>query len=487
VSAYDLPVTASRYDPVTSPFFRFLNAFCVAPMFSLALQIGDLSMILAGALFALSFTYGSAAASHLDDLFGLLAVLLALLAFHVIGVYRSSDSNGTATRSTARAICGWLAAQLVVAVVSDSYPGAAQRMNWIVCWTALSAALMLLHRYTLYAAQRALRSRGYGRTPVAIVARAEHGREIATRLAANQDAAFTPELIFDTALERDMLVKDIPTVCRLESFTQLVRAHRIGELWIVDARDEPGCVERIVDAFRDDFVNIRVVPALEGRTLPEPAIVDCLGMPVLNVVASPERGLRVLPKAIFDRLFALCALLGLAPVLAAIALAVKCSSPGPVFFRQRRKGMNGEVFSIYKFRTMHQGAERPGIVTQASRNDTRITRIGRFLRSTSLDELPQFINVLKGEMSVVGPRPHAVEHDEYYKNLVQDYMYRYRIKPGITGWAQVNGYRGETERVEKMAARVMFDIHYIQHWTMGLDLKIVWLTVLKGFVGSNAY
>jgi putative colanic acid biosysnthesis UDP-glucose lipid carrier transferase len=456
-------------------------------MFSFALQIGDLLMIVAGALFALSFTYGTAAPAHLDDLFGLLGILLALFAFHLTGVYRSSDGNGAAAPSTSRAICGWFVAQLAVTLISDNYPGAAQRMNWILCWTVLSATLMLLHRYTLYAVLRALRSRGYGRTPVAIVARAEHGREIATRLAAKHDAAFTPELIFDTALERDTLVADIPTVCRLESFTQLVRAHRIGELWIVDARDETGYVERIVDAFRDDFVNIRVVPALEGRTLPEPAIVDCLGMPVLNVIASPERGLRVLPKAIFDRIFALCALLALAPVLGAIAVAVKCSSPGPVFFRQSRKGMNGEVFSIYKFRTMYQGADRPGTVMQASRNDARITRTGRFLRSTSLDELPQFINVLKGEMSVVGPRPHAVEHDEYYKNLVQDYMYRYRIKPGITGWAQVNGYRGETERVEKMAARVMFDIHYIQHWTLGLDLKIVWLTVLKGFVGSNAY
>jgi putative colanic acid biosynthesis UDP-glucose lipid carrier transferase len=456
-------------------------------MFSLALQIGDLLMIVAGALFALSFTYSDTSPSHLDDLFGLLGIVLALLAFHLTGVYRSRDGNRSAARSTTRAICCWLGAQLAVALISGGYPGAEQRMNWILCWTALSSVLMLLHRYTLYAALRALRSRGYGRTPVAIVARAEHGRAIATRLAAKQDAAFTPELIFDTALERDTLVADIPTVCELDSFTQLVRAHRIGELWIVDARDEPACVERIVDAFRDDFVNIRIVPALEGRLLPEPAIVDCLGVPVLNVIASPERGLRVLPKAIFDRLFALCALLALAPVLVAIAVAVKCSSPGPVFFRQSRKGMNGEVFSIYKFRTMYQGADRPGTVTQASRNDARITRLGRFLRSTSLDELPQFINVLKGEMSVVGPRPHAVEHDEYYKNLVQDYMYRYRIKPGITGWAQVNGYRGETERIEKMAARVMFDIHYIQHWTLGLDLKIVWLTVLKGFVGSNAY
>jgi putative colanic acid biosysnthesis UDP-glucose lipid carrier transferase len=452
-------------------------------MVSLALKIGDLSMIVAGALMARSLVYSDTAPpSHLDDLFG----LLALLAFHLLGVYRSRNSGG-AVRSTSRALFAWLAAQLAVALVSSKYPHADLRGHWIVFWTGLTAALMLMMRFMLYAVLHALRDRGYGCTPVAIVGRAEQGRDLVTRLASKRGAGFSLELILDTALERDTLVEHVPAVRQLDSFAQLVRAHRVNELWIIDARDDAASVEQVLDTFRDDFVNIRIVPALDGRALPEPAIVDCLGMPVLNVVAAPERGLRVLPKAVFDRLFALCALIGLAPLMTAIALAVKWSSPGPVFFRQSRKGMNGEVFSIYKFRTMYQGADRPGKVTQASRNDTRITRIGRFLRSTSLDELPQFINVLKGEMSVVGPRPHAVEHDEYYKNLVAHYMYRYRIKPGITGWAQVNGYRGETERVEKMAARVMFDIHYIQHWTLGFDLKIIGMTLVHGFAGSNAY
>ncbi|CAB3751958.1 undecaprenyl-phosphate glucose phosphotransferase [Paraburkholderia humisilvae] len=456
-------------------------------MFSLVLQVADLLMIVASASIAQSLVYGDATApSHIDDLFGLLALVLALLAFRLFGVYRSRDI-GNAVRSTSRALCSWLAAQLAIGLISSAYPNAHLRGNWIASWTVVAAGLILMTRYSLYAALRALRSRGYGRIPVAIVAPAEEGHELATRLESKHDAAFSLELIFDTALDRDTLVADIPAVRQLESFTQLVRAHRISELWIVDARDERRCIERIVEAFRDDFVNIRIVPALKGHLLPEPAIVDCLGMPVLNVVAAPARGLRTLPKAVFDRLFALGALIALAPLMTAIAVTVKCSSPGPVFFRQYRKGMNGEVFSIYKFRTMYQGADRPGEITQASRNDTRITRIGRFLRRSSLDELPQFINVLKGDMSVVGPRPHAVEHDEYYKNLVQHYMYRYRIKPGITGWAQVNGYRGETERVEKMAARVRFDIHYIQHWTLGFDLKIIGMTLVRGFVGSNAY
>jgi putative colanic acid biosynthesis UDP-glucose lipid carrier transferase len=132
-------------------------------------------------------------------------------------------------------------------------------------------------------------------------------------------------------------------------------------------------------------------------------------------------------------------------------------------------------------------AEANGVVTQASKSDPRITAVGAFLRRTSLDELPQFLNVLKGEMSVVGPRPHAIAHDDFYKDQVEGYMYRYRIKPGITGWAQVNGFRGETDRVEKMEARVKFDLYYIQHWSFWFDMKIVLLTIFKGFLGPNAY
>jgi putative colanic acid biosynthesis UDP-glucose lipid carrier transferase len=210
-------------------------------------------------------------------------------------------------------------------------------------------------------------------------------------------------------------------------------------------------------------------------------------VPAINLAASPITDLHVLPKLVFDRLFAAVVLLALSPLLVAIAIAVKLSSPGPVFFKQRRKGLDGNEFEIYKFRSMKVHAETEGKVTQARRNDPRITRVGAFLRRTSLDELPQFINVLRGEMSVVGPRPHAIAHDDIYKDLVRGYMQRYRIKPGITGWAQVNGFRGETDRVEKMRDRVRFDLHYMQNWSFALDLKIVAMTMWKGFAGQNAY
>jgi len=191
-------------------------------------------------------------------------------------------------------------------------------------------------------------------------------------------------------------------------------------------------------------------------------------------------------KRVFDVLFASAAILCLAPVLVLIAIGVKLSSPGDVLFKQRRYGKNGQVIDVLKFRSMRVMDDGP-LVVQAKRGDARVTRFGAFLRRTSLDELPQFFNVLLGTMSVVGPRPHAVAHNEQHRTLILEYMLRHKAKPGITGWAQVNGYRGETDTLEKMIRRVECDLEYIRRYTFWLDLKIVWLTVFGRKVRQNAY
>jgi Undecaprenyl-phosphate glucose phosphotransferase len=229
------------------------------------------------------------------------------------------------------------------------------------------------------------------------------------------------------------------------------------------------------------------MPDVSGLALFDSGMIDLIGVPAINLVASPLSSHALGKKEIFDRVFAATALFALAPLLIGIAAAVKFSSPGPVIFRQRRKGADGKVFQIYKFRTMHVHSEEQGVVSQASRGDSRITRVGAFLRRTSLDELPQFFNVLSGDMSVVGPRPHAIEHDELYRKVVSGYMHRYRVKPGITGWAQVNGFRGETDRIEKMQGRVEHDLYYLRNWSFALDMRIVAATIWRGFRHTNAY
>jgi putative colanic acid biosynthesis UDP-glucose lipid carrier transferase len=177
----------------------------------------------------------------------------------------------------------------------------------------------------------------------------------------------------------------------------------------------------------------------------------------------------------------------ISPLMLLIAFGVKLSSPGPVLFKQRRNGWDGKPIKVYKFRTMTVHKECDGQVTQASKYDARITKFGAFLRRTSLDELPQFFNVLQGRMSIVGPRPHAIEHNDQYKEQIDAYMMRHKVKPGITGWAQINGWRGQTDTLDKMKKRVEFDLYYIENWTLWLDLKIIFLSMFSGFVHKNAY
>jgi putative colanic acid biosysnthesis UDP-glucose lipid carrier transferase len=204
------------------------------------------------------------------------------------------------------------------------------------------------------------------------------------------------------------------------------------------------------------------------------------GIPVLAVCETPFYGVNGLVKRISDIILASLIMVVISPLLAAVAIGVKMSSPGPILFKQRRYGLDGREIIVYKFRSMRVTEDGP-VVKQATKDDPRVTRFGAFIRKTSLDELPQFVNVLQGRMSIVGPRPHAVAHNEMYRKLIKSYMIRHKVKPGITGWAQVNGLRGETETVEKMKARIEYDLDYLRHWSLRLDLSIIWKTIFVVF------
>jgi putative colanic acid biosynthesis UDP-glucose lipid carrier transferase len=210
------------------------------------------------------------------------------------------------------------------------------------------------------------------------------------------------------------------------------------------------------------------------------------GMPVIAICETPFMGLNSAIKRASDIVFGFVILALLVPLMLAIALAVKLTSPGPVIFRQRRYGLYGEEIIVYKFRSMTV-TDDGGTIVQARKDDRRLTRIGAFLRRTSLDELPQFVNVLQGRMSVVGPRPHAVAHNEQYRKLIKGYMLRHKVKPGITGWAQVNGMRGETATLDKMQARIQYDLDYLRSWSVWLDLWIILRTVKVVLARDNAH
>ena len=267
---------------------------------------------------------------------------------------------------------------------------------------------------------------------------------------------------------------------------EFARTHGVTSIYIALPLSNVPRIGEMVRELRDTTASIYFVPDVFAFDLIQGRLVEINGMPAISVCDTPFHGMDAVMKRVTDVALAGSALLLLAPLMLLIALAVKLTSRGPVLFRQRRYGLNGEEIMIYKFRSMTV-CEDGAVVTQATRQDARVTPLGRFLRSTSLDELPQLLNVLEGKMSVVGPRPHAVAHNELYRKLINGYMIRHKVRPGITGWAQVNGLRGETETVDKMRERVRFDLEYLSHWSPWMDVKIIARTLWVIARDRNAY
>ncbi len=258
-------------------------------------------------------------------------------------------------------------------------------------------------------------------------------------------------------------------------------------MWICVPLEMGSIVRSIFYVLRNHTAEVRLIPDFRDMHLLNHRVSEVAGHYAIDLSVTPMNGMARVIKRLEDIVVGGMISILVLPVCIVIAIAIKINSTGPVLFKQYRTGANGKQFKVYKFRSMKLHQEKNGQVTQATKTDPRITSFGAFLRRTSLDELPQFYNVLQGRMSIVGPRPHALAHNEQYKELVESYMRRHKVKPGITGWAQVNGLRGETDTLEKMEKRVEYDLWYIDNWSVWLDLRIILLTVFKGFINKNAY
>jgi len=290
----------------------------------------------------------------------------------------------------------------------------------------------------------------------------------------------------DRADERVADETDGRLLGHLKDAAGFVRAHGIKEVYItLPLGSQPRIVE-LLENLQDTTASIFFVPDVFGISIIQGRLQDISGVPVVGICETPFTGTNDLAKRLSDIVLASLILVLISPLLLVIAIGVKLSSPGPVIFRQRRNGLDGSEITVYKFRSMRTMDNGPD-VKQATKDDPRITPFGAFIRRTSLDELPQFINVLQGRMSIVGPRPHAVAHNEQYRQIIKAYMVRHKVKPGITGWAQINGHRGETDTVEKMKARVEYDLEYLRNWSLGLDLQIIVRTIRLMISDRKAY
>jgi putative colanic acid biosynthesis UDP-glucose lipid carrier transferase len=330
----------------------------------------------------------------------------------------------------------------------------------------------------VYAARRAQRI-------AVIVGACELGRTLAERLRGNPLLGVRLAGFFDDR-GPERTGEEIASLGTLDQLADYVKAQRVDLIYITLPMASQPRIVRLLDQLHDTTASIHFVPDIFLFDLIQARIGTVGGMPVVSVCETPFRGFNGVVKRASDIVLALliCALT--LPLMLALAAGVKLSSPGPVIFRQRRYGLDGREILVYKFRSMTV-TEDGAVIRQATRVDGRVTRFGAFLRRYSLDELPQFVNVLQGRMSVVGPRPHAVAHTELYRKLIKGYMFRHKVRPGITGWAQVNGLRGETDTLDKMERRIAYDLAYLRHWSLPLDLWIVVKTVFVALDGRTAY
>jgi putative colanic acid biosynthesis UDP-glucose lipid carrier transferase len=357
----------------------------------------------------------------------------------------------------------------------------------IGAWLLATPALLVATYRTLPGVlPRLLAAQGVRRTAV-IAGESQLGRELAGRIRANPFLGVRVAGFFeDRSAGRDGTARSPEVLGSLGDLAEYVKRNRVDQIYVTLPMASQPRILKLLDELHDTTASIYFTPDIFLFDLIQARVDSIGGMPVVAVCETPFHGFNRIVKRALDLLLAASILLLISPLLLAIAIGVKLSSPGPVIFKQRRYGIDGKDIMVYKFRSMTVQEDGDSI-RQATRNDSRITPFGALLRRTSMDELPQFINVLQGRMSVVGPRPHAVAHNELYRKLIKGYMIRHKVKPGITGLAQVNGLRGETEALDQMQARIDYDLAYLRNWSVSLDLMIVAKTVVVVLCDRNAY
>lgn len=358
----------------------------------------------------------------------------------------------------------------------------------LIGWLFITPLLLISSRYALRNLQASLKRIGINNHSIAIAGITQQGLHFAQMIENQPDSGFQIAGFYH--LEDNSPALQLPRhYAHLGDADAMKEAARTGEwdqIYLAPTSGQSTFSMYLINELSDTITPIRLIPDDFTNSLLHSRYMEIAETPVLRIYDAPMSTQRALIKRIEDLFLGALILALVSPMMLVIAIAIKLSSPGPILFKQTRHGLRGEKFQVLKFRTMTV-CENGGNIKQATRNDCRITRIGSFLRKTSLDELPQFFNVLQGHMSIVGPRPHAVAHNEEYRQLIPGYMRRHLMKPGITGWAQVNGWRGETDTLFKMEKRVELDMEYIRSWSLALDLRIIVVTVFKTLHDKNAY
>lgn len=452
-----------------------------ASVIELGLRAADMVVVVATAFLA-GLIVDSWPISPDHGLFLVPTALLALIVFSALDFYEIQPPQSIAIR-LGRLIAAWLATLACgVMLLFVMRPEALPARDWLLAWSVVSGCGLVGVRLTFGALIDRLRAQGTMGWHVVVLGSGDWGQDARRRLDGDQ---------LESTVVGYLDVGDFADLSGLEGvLRQQLAAKGVDQVAVALEAEDLHRLPDLLSLLRQFPVEVGLLPQLGTSGLPTLGYRRLGELTSVTCLKKPIDGWSWHLKTAFDRVAASLLLLFLAPLLGLIALAVKATSPGPIFFRQARLGFNQQPIQVFKFRSMYVDLCDTTLSTQvrqATRDDPRVTRVGAVLRRTSLDELPQLINVLRGEMSLVGPRPHAVAHDEYYASLIDGYLGRHRAKPGITGWAQVRGCRGEIHSLEDMRRRIELDLHYIDNWSLWFDVKILLRTVMVFLRDDKAY
>ena len=418
----------------------------------------------------------------------LVASFCVVIIFPAFSLYASWRGQGLAKQARA-IVLAWISVVLLMIIILFGLKASADYSRlWLVLWMGIGFSFLMFYRMSVYTLLQYQRFKGRNYRRVVIVGAGALGEKLVTQTLEAPWSGFQISALFDDNNDlKNTSVHGFKIQGCVDDVRYYVEENKIDEVWIALPFRAENRVKELLYSLRHLTVNVKLVPNIFGFTLLNHSMTELVGLPAVNLSDTPMWGNNQLVKILEDKVLGLIIFILTIPLLLIISIAIKLTSSGPVLFKQKRHGWDGRIINVYKFRTMKIHDENCGAVTQAVKYDNRITPFGAFLRRTSFDELPQFFNVLQGRMSIVGPRPHAIQHNEMYKDKVNKYMLRHMVKPGITGWAQVNGLRGETDTLDKMKSRIEYDLYYIENWSLWFDLKIIFLTFFKGFINKNAY
>ena len=413
----------------------------------------------------------------------ILIVPCYLILYYGCGLYTPKRVQGRRLEfaNIAKAnLLGFLSITLVLYMIKEKHISRTMLGIFLV----INSLLELLERNAIRYVLRKMRKKGYNQKHILLVGYSRAAEEYINRIIENPQWGYTVRGILDDHVEAGTIYRGIKVVGRIANLPVILPENKLDEIAITLGLNEYFRLEEIAALCEKSGVHTKFIPDYHNIIPTKPYTEDLLGLPVVNIRYVPlSNTFNAMVKRLMDVVGSLCCIILFSPIMLAACLGIKLTSPGPLIYRQVRVGLHNRSFEMYKFRSMEVQPETEETKAWTVKNDPRVTGIGKFMRKTSIDELPQLFNVLKGDMSLVGPRPERPFFVEKFREEIPRYMVKHQVRPGMTGWAQVNGYRGDTS----IRKRIDCDLYYIENWTLGLDIKILFLTVFRGFVNKNAY